>query len=98
MTATLSLGLDFLGEFDQPFGGVGAAIEQDVFDAFPQFRFDFFVNSQLAGIHNAHVEPGPNGMKQKRGMHRFADRVVSAERERNIADAAADLGAGQIAL
>ena len=37
-------------------------------------------------------------MIEKRRVHRFTDHVVPAERERDVADAAADLGAGQILL
>ena len=37
-------------------------------------------------------------MVKKRRMHRFAHRIIAAKRKGDIADAAADLGSGQLAL
>ena len=79
---------------DEPFGGVRPAVEDDVFDVVEQVWRDLFVDGQLAGVDDPHVEAGLDGVKQERGMDRFADHVVAAERERQVADAAADLDAG----
>ena len=83
-------------ELDHAFGCIVAAIQQHVFDAFPQLGFDFFVNCQLPGVHDRHVETGTNCVIKKSGVHRFAHGVVAAKRKRNVADAAADARARQI--
>ena len=51
---------------------------------------DFLVDGELAGVDDAHVQPGANGVVKERGVHGLADRVVAAEREGDIADAAAE--------
>ena len=63
-----------------------------------QLRLDLLVNRELPGIDDPHVEPGLDGVIEKRGVHRFAHGVVAAEGKRNVADAAADACAGQIRL
>jgi len=50
----------------------------------------------LPGIDDAHVEAGPDGMKQKRRVHGLPHRVVATEREGNVADPAADARAGKV--
>ena len=54
---------DVLSEFDQPLRRVVAPVEEDVFDARFQFRLDFFINGELAGVDDRHVEPGLDGVK-----------------------------------
>ena len=83
-------------ELDHAFGCVVAAIQQHVFDAFPQLGFDLFVNCQLPGVHDRHVQAGTNCVVKKSGVHRFAYGVVAAKRKRNIADAAADARTWQV--
>ena len=85
--------LDGRRKLDQPLGGVGPAVEDDVLDVLEQILRNVLVHDQLAGIDDAHVEAGLDGVIQKRRVHRFADDIVAAERERQIADAAADLHA-----
>ena len=63
-----------------------------------QFRLDLFVNGELTGVDDRHVESGLDGVKQKRRVHRFAHGVVAAKRKRNVAEAAAGARAGQIRL
>ena len=87
--------LDGFGELDQPFGGVGPAIEQHVFDALQQILGNFFVDRQLAGVDDAHIHAGANGVVQERRVHGFADDIVAAERERDVAHAAGNFAAGQ---
>ena len=82
---------DGLGEFDQALGGVGAAVEQDVLDQFEQVFGNFLVDAEHAGVDDAHVQPGLDGVIQKGGVHGFAHGVVAAEGKGNVADAAADL-------
>ncbi len=59
-----------------------------------QIRGNVLVHRELAGVDDAHVEAGLDRVIEKRGVHRLADDVVAAEREREVADAAADLHAG----
>ena len=95
-TGVFPLRFHAFGEIDQPLGRVVAPVEEHIFDALAQFRLDLFVNRELAGIDDRHVEPGPDGVIQKRRMHRFAHGVVAAKGKRNVADAAADARAGQV--
>ena len=81
--------LDRLGELGQPVGGVGPAVEQHVLDALEQVLGDLLVDLELAGVDDAHVQPGADGVIQERRVHRLADHVVAAERERDVAHAAA---------
>ena len=85
----LALLLDRLGELGQPVGGVGPAVEQDVLDPLEQVLGDLLVDLELAGVDDPHVEPGLDRVVEERGVHRLADRVVAAVRERDVADAAA---------
>jgi hypothetical protein len=56
------------------------------------------VHAHHAGVDDAHVHPGLDGVVQEHGVDGLAHRVVAAEAEAHVADAAADLGAGQVAL
>jgi hypothetical protein len=79
------------GELDQPLGGVRPAVEKDILDMFLQIGRDLVVDDELSRVDDPHVHPGADGVVQKRGVHRLAHRIVAAERERDIAHAAADL-------
>ena len=57
-------------------------------------RLDFFVHGELAGVDDAHVEAGADRVVQEHRVHRFANDVVAAERERNVRHAAGDVHAG----
>ena len=76
-------------ERQQTFGGVGTPVEQYVLDQIQQVLGNLFVDRELAGVHDGHVQAGLNRAIQKRGVHRFAHHVLAAERKRNVADAAA---------
>ena len=76
-----------LGIFDEPVGGVGAAIEEHVLDPFQQVLVDVSIHSQLACVDDAHVHAGLNGVVEERRVHRLADRLVAAEGEGDVADA-----------
>ena len=54
-----------------------------------EFLVDLFVDGDLAGVDDAHVEAGLDGVVQKGRVHRLADRLVAAEGERDVAHAAA---------
>ena len=90
----LGLGRDRFGKGDEPFGGIGAAVEEDVFDVLEQRFVDLFVDGELAGVDDPHVEAGVDGVVQEGRVHRLADRLVAAEGERHVAHAAGDLRAG----
>ena len=77
------------GEGDEPVGRVGPAVEDDVLDVLEQVGRDVLVDDELAGVDDAHVEPGPDRVVEERGVHRLAHDVVAAEREREVRDAAA---------
>ena len=53
---------ELLRKVEQPFGGIGVAIEQDVLDVLEKLRFDFIVDLQHACVDNAHVHAGPGGV------------------------------------
>ena len=94
----LVLLFDGFCEGHQTFGGIRTAVQQHILDEFEQVFRDFFIDGQLAGIHDAHVETGLDGVIEKGRMHRFAHDVVAAERKRDIADAAADFAPGKMLL
>ncbi len=87
-----------LGKLDQPLGRVGPAVEQHVLDQREQILRHLLVNRQHAGVDDAHVEPGLDGVIQKRAVHRLAHGVVAAKAEADVADAAADLRVRQVFL
>ena len=82
--------LDGLGEFDEPLGGVRAAVEQHVLHQLQQVLGNLLIHLQHAGVDDAHVQPRPDGMIEERRVHRLAHDVVAAEGEGDVADAAAD--------
>ena len=87
--------LDRLGKLGEPVGGVGPAVQEDVFDLFQQVFGDLIVDGELAGVDDPHIEPGADRVIQKRRVHRLADRVVAPVRERHVADAAGRLAIRQ---
>ena len=87
-----------LGELDEPLGGVGFAIEENIFDQLQKFLRDFLIDREHSGVDDAHVEAGFDGVIQERAVHGLAHGVVAAERERDVADAAADFRVRQVFL
>ena len=73
----------------------GAAIEDHVFHPLAERRLDVFIDGQLPGVDDAHVESGVDGVVQERGIECLADGVVAAEGEGDVAHAAGDLHVGQ---
>ena len=69
----------FFAKRDEALGRVGAAVEQHVFDEFEQVLGNLLVHFQHAGVDDAHVEAGLDGVIQKRAVHRLAHAVVAAE-------------------
>src|ERR1700677_1247584 len=89
---------DGFGELDQALGGVGAAVEQDVLDQFQEVLGNFLIDAEHAGVDDAHIEAGLDGVIEEGGVHRLAHGIVAAKGKGNVADAAADLGAGKVLL
>ena len=79
----------------EPVGGVGPAVQEHVLDSFEQVLGDLLVDLELAGVDDPHVQAGADRVVQERGVHRLADRVVAAVRERHVAHAAGGLAVGQ---
>ena len=87
--------LERLGQIEQPLRGVGPAIQEHVFDVLQQVGRDLFVDVELPGVDDGHVEPGADRVIQKCGVHGPAHRLVAAERERDVAHAAGDFHLGE---
>ena len=88
--------LGLLGDLDQALAGVLAAVEHDVLDALAQLGVEVVVDADHAGVDDAHVHPRLDRVVEEHGVDGFAHRVVAAEREADVGDAAGDLGAGQV--
>ena len=76
------------GGIEQPLGGVGAAGEHDVLAQVAQLRLDLLVHRELTGVDDAHAHAVGDGVVEEHRMHRLADAVVAAERERQVGHAA----------
>ena len=63
--------------------------------ALAQLRVDVVVDGELAGVDDAHVHARLDGVVEEHRVHRLAHRLVAAERERQVRDAARDLGVRQ---
>src|SRR5690606_26760687 len=85
-----------LGQGQQVFGGLRAAVEDHVLDRIPQLRGQFVIDRELAGVDDAHAQPGGDGVVEKDGVDRLAHPVVAAKRERDVADPARGQTAGQV--
>ena len=85
-------------DLEQPFGGIGAAIQDHVLDPLAQLRRDLLVHRELAGVHDAHIHAGLDRVVQEHRVDRLAHRVVAAERERHVGHAAGDERVGEAAL
>jgi hypothetical protein len=80
----------------QPLGRVRAPVEDDVLDQLAQRRVELLVDAELAGVDDAHRHAGADRVVKERRVHRLAHRVVAAERERQVGDAARDLRMRQV--
>ena len=76
---------------------VGAtAIQHDVLDQLPQRRIELVVDAELAGVHDAHRQAGADRMEQEHRVDRLAHRLVAAEAEADVRDAARHLRVRQV--
>ena len=85
-----------LGQRQQPLGGVGAAVEHHVLAGLAQLGIEIVVDRDLPGIDDAHVHAGLDGMIEKHRVHGLAHRLVAAEREREVRNAARHMGVRQV--
>src|ERR687898_707665 len=83
------LSLDRISYFQEPVGRVGPAVEHDILSPLEQIRGNVEIDRQLARVDYPHVHTGLDGVIQKHGMDGLSNRIVAAEGERDIADAAA---------
>ena len=90
--------LQLLAVRDEPFRGIGAAVEQHVLDEPEQVLGDLLINLQHAGVDDAHVQARADGMVEEGAVHRLADVVVAPEAEADVRHAAADLGEREVLL
>ena len=91
------ISLDRLGKIKQALGGIGPAVEQDIFHAGQELGFNFGINFQHARIDNSHVHAVGSCVVQKSGVHGFAHLVVSSEGERYVGYASADMRPWKVA-
>jgi hypothetical protein len=82
------------GDLEETLGGVRSAVQDHVFDSLAQVRVDVVVDRQDAGVHDGHVEPGALRVVEEDRVDGLADRIVPAERERDIRHATGRPGAG----
>ena len=90
-------GLQAFGGLDEALGGVGAAVQDDVLDALQHVGGDVGVEDGRGGVDDTHIHTLADGVVEEDGVHGLADVVVAAERERQVADAATNVCAGQVA-
>jgi hypothetical protein len=87
-----------LGDLQQTFGGVAAPVQHHVLDPLAQFGIEIVVERQGAGIDDAHVHAGRDRVVEEHDVDRLAHRLVAAERERDVRDAAGYVAGGEAAL
>ncbi|MGY3107855.1 hypothetical protein ACVWW7_004482 [Bradyrhizobium sp. LM6.9] len=95
----LGLGLvaaEFFRERQQTLGRARIAVEDDVLADLAQFGIDVVIDDHLPGVDDAHVHAGLDGVIQEHRVHGLAHRLIAAERERQIGDAARDVRARQV--
>ncbi len=84
-----------LGDGQQALRSIRAAVENDILADLAQLGIDLVVDRELAGVDDAHVHPRLDGVVEEHRVHRLAHRLVSAEGERQVRDAARDMRVGQ---
>jgi len=92
----LFLAAEFFRQRQQALGRAGVAVEDDVFAGLAQLGVDVVIDDHLPGIDDAHVHARLDGVIQEHRMHRLAHRLVAAERERQIGDAAGNMRVRQV--
>ena len=83
---------------DEPFGGIGPTVQDEVFDHPEQRRLNLAIEGELASIHDAHVQAGRDGMVEEGRVERLTNLRVAAEGEGEVADAAAQPHRGKVSF
>src|SRR5947208_3031136 len=65
-----------------------APVEDHVLAGLAQLRIDRVIDVELAGVHDAHVHAGGNGMVEEDAMHRATHGFVAAEGEAEVRETA----------
>ena len=81
-----------LGQRQQAVGRVRAAVEHHVFAGLAQLGINVVINGDLPGIDDAQVHSGRDGVIEKYRVHRLAQPLIAAERERQVRYTARDVG------
>ena len=84
------------GKLDEPFGGVGSAVQHHVLDEGERIGRQVVVGDRSGRVDDGHVEPLADGVVEEDGVHRLAYVVVAAEGEGEVAYPAAHLGSRQV--
>ena len=79
------------GHGEHALGRVGAAVQDHVLAGLAQFRVDLVIDRELAGVDDAHVHAGLDRVVEEHRVHRLAHRLVAAEGERQVGDAARNM-------
>ncbi len=98
LALVLGAALGGFGHLDQALAGIGAAVEHHVFHALAQLGLEVVVDAHHAGVDDAHVHARLDRVVEEHRVDRFAHRVVAAEAEAHVRDAARHLGARQVLL
>ena len=85
-------------QIEQAFSAVIAAVQNHIFNRIAQLGGKVVVNRQLAGVNDAHVHAVADGVVEEYRVNRLAHRVVAAEGERHVRDAAGDQRVRQFAF
>ena len=75
---------------DEPLGGIGPAVEDEVFDHPEQRGLNLAIEGELTGIHDAHVQTGRDGVVEEGRVERLSDLCVAAEGEGEVAHTTAE--------
>jgi hypothetical protein len=76
--------LGVFGDLHQALAGVRAAVQHHVFHALAQLGLQVVVHAHHAGVDDAHVHAGLDGVVQEHGVDGLAHRVVAAEAEAHV--------------
>ena len=86
-----ALPLVAFGEREQSFGRVRPPVEDDILAGLAQLGIDLGIDRKLAGVDDAHIHAGRDGVIEKDRMHGLAHRLVAAKREGEIGNAAGNM-------
>ena len=85
-------------DLHQPLASVCPAVKHHVFNPLAQFGRELVIDPNHAGVDDAHVHASLDGMVEKHGVDRLANRIIAPEAEAHIRDPTRHLGARQVLL